>query len=939
MLGLKLRDEFLGSQMPGTAIALRRGDNTGAAQQAPDYILSITYPTADVQSGLRAVSKSRPQRPVVLMGDRGRGKSHIMAVMHHAVQSPEQVEMWASDWGTRLGVVLLRELSLERGFVAISEPVHNHEYPLLWNLLFERHPKGDYYRGRFESLKQPYPPRSLLEGMFEDRPTVLILDEFQKWFDGLSDEPGATGRKWRGWASNFIQNLSEIAQDRPEILILVISVLNNSTEAFRQVHRNDPVVIDFRGPTAKQDRQRLVLHRLFANRGNIPLGDIKQLVAVYGGERFRLRFSHLSGAERSRIADEAIQCWPFSPELVELLEDQILMAAAAQETRDLIRILAHVYRARGESTPLITPADFFVDEDSCGVQSLLDSITTVGAQEKLREVAQNNLKIIFECGRSIPHARELVTSLWMRSMSPGRTLGGTRQELQLDITRQSPVDDNAFQAELNSLIENSKNIHGEESPEGRLHFELGENPRSLVRATARNDKLWQAGTVVPSAGQMTYPGKDVEHIRNTLKHILVPEGRPPVSKVIVLGPKWNEDPWAEVDEADRPTRWDRSVLLVMPEPLAISGTGHIAGLGDWLVRHVTSRRNTVRFLMLASEAKGIFGDEELRHLARCSYLTSVAWVSDAKYRALKGGFDTLMRDGLKGRFDRFAVLKRWDYPNPENCQFYWERVGAQGGEIPGKVEESIHRNLFDPAEFQELVKAYAKDSAIVGDLLNELAEPPGKRDKDAMVYLGDTQIYEEILKVTANGVVVLNVDGTWILKQPGHNAEEALRFIQGKAFRSGQDMHRVQLALPGAVGGSTVTGPGAGTGIAVPQPKGIGQAGTPPGGLFGGSGPAGAGVILGPDGPGGTAVVTPTGGQQVTPTVPVTRAQSVPDPQIGVNLCGWFERWGLHDGATLKSAKVEFKDLTVQQVKQILQRFPSAFKAYLEVTYDEEAQP
>ena len=34
MLNLKLRDEVLGSQMPGTAIALRRKDNTGVQQAA-----------------------------------------------------------------------------------------------------------------------------------------------------------------------------------------------------------------------------------------------------------------------------------------------------------------------------------------------------------------------------------------------------------------------------------------------------------------------------------------------------------------------------------------------------------------------------------------------------------------------------------------------------------------------------------------------------------------------------------------------------------------------------------------------------------------------------------------------------------------------------------------------------------------------------------------
>ena len=47
MLNLRLRDEFLGAHMPGTAIALRRTDKTGAAEQGPEQILGITYPTLD----------------------------------------------------------------------------------------------------------------------------------------------------------------------------------------------------------------------------------------------------------------------------------------------------------------------------------------------------------------------------------------------------------------------------------------------------------------------------------------------------------------------------------------------------------------------------------------------------------------------------------------------------------------------------------------------------------------------------------------------------------------------------------------------------------------------------------------------------------------------------------------------------------------------------
>ncbi|MBE0582881.1 MAG: DUF499 domain-containing protein, partial [Desulfofustis sp.] len=184
MLGLKLRDEFLGAHMPGTAIALRTSDNQGAAQKSPDHILSITYPTADVHTALKAISAKNTGRPIVLMGDRGRGKSHIMAVMHHAIQSPDVVESWLQDWGNKAGSDELKNAELLKGYVPISEPVHNHEYPLLWDLLFDRHPKGQYYRGQFESMTQPFPPRTLLEKMFEDQPTCLILDEFQTWYMG-----------------------------------------------------------------------------------------------------------------------------------------------------------------------------------------------------------------------------------------------------------------------------------------------------------------------------------------------------------------------------------------------------------------------------------------------------------------------------------------------------------------------------------------------------------------------------------------------------------------------------------------------------------------------------------------------------------------------------------------------------------------------------------
>jgi len=924
MFDLKLRGEFLGAHMPGTAISLRTSDNQGAAQKNSDYILSITYPTADIQTALKAIGVNRSGCPIILMGGRGRGKSHIMAVMHHAIQSPDIVEEWLHGWGAKLDDSGMKTFKMIEGFVSISEPVHNYEYPLLWDLLFDRHPKGEYYRGKFEQMSQSYPPRTLLEEMFEDCPTCLILDEFQTWFTGLPDEDPKTGFKLRPWAFNFIQNLSEIAKDRPEILIFVISVLNNQNDAFEQVHRQGPVMIDFRGNTAKQDRKRLLLHRLFENRENIPDSDIRSTADIYASERFRLLHPNKSDAEKEQIRQEVFECWPFSPELLELLDDHILLSQAAQETRDMIRILAQVYRSRGDNTPIITPADFYVDGDSDEVQTLIDSIAVQADQEKLIEIAQRNLETVRDTGVNIPDARELVSAIWMRSMSPGKNVGGTPAALHLDITRQQVIDDNAFQAEITLLVENSVNIHGDGGIGGAFWFGLNENPRSKVRAFAKNDKLWQAGAATVS-GQIVHPGKDIDHIRKTLRYILNPENQQATSRVIVLGRNWKDDPWSEVDEADRPDKWNQPVLLVIPEQIEGGNANINACLGAWLVKHVSGRRNTARFLLLASGAKGLYNDEELTCTARCSYLCSPdAWGGgDATYKELHKDFNNPLRENLKKRFGRFAILQKWDFQNPENCAFHIEKISKQGGDIPGAVDGKIRSDLFDQTDFKKFVLQRAKDSDFIGSVMDDLTNPPPPNTDEAIPFLGETKAYERILDIAAQGDIVLNVGGEWIGRRAEDTSEEdALRHIRLKAFRTGPEMRQIQLGLNGVVGGSTIA-PGAQTVTPVqPISRGGSQTGgtTPAGGSDGHTGNAGVGGI----------------GEV---RVGMTQTKRSDELATGINLSGYFERWGIASTQKIDSAKIDFSELTAQQIKQILQRIPSNIKAKLEITYkggDEE---
>ena len=140
----------------------------------------------------------------------------------------------------------------------------------------------------------------------------------------------------------------------PDLLVLVVSVRDGETEAYQQIHRVNPRQIDFKGPNARRDRLRLLLHRLFDNRMQVADAQITAAIESHVSEYLRL--ARVAPAEQERLHKEFVEAWPFAPHLMTLLEDQVLVATQAQETRDLMRILADVFKSRGAASPIITAA-------------------------------------------------------------------------------------------------------------------------------------------------------------------------------------------------------------------------------------------------------------------------------------------------------------------------------------------------------------------------------------------------------------------------------------------------------------------------------------------------------------------------------------------------------------------------------------------------------
>lgn len=777
---LLLREEFRGKRLKGTTIDFVNSSHTGALERPAEDFLNITYPSNDL---IRLIEATGPgqSHPVVLLGERGQGKSHLMAALYHVMKNSKEALDWLERWSSLLANPHIQTLRLRSNLHIIAESLHHQEYKFLWDLLFEKHPQGQYIKGKWEGMgdkKPTVPSYNLLVEMFQAQPSVLILDEFQTWYDGLTN---TKQYPWRNWAFNFIQLLSEISEKNPNILVLVVSIRNGDSEAYQQIHRINPVLLDFKGPYAKRDRQRLLLHRLFENRSQMPLCYIQKAVSPHLQEYFRL--FNISSAEQDRHRAEFYETWPYAPHLLQLLEDQILTATYAQETRDMIRILADLFKQHVKTPCIITAADFRLVEDRSGVASLLDSVSSE-YHRKLRDKAQRNLQAVEEaCGKSSPHAEQIIGALWLRSLDyENRLAGADALTLQIDITKEKAIDDNAFQDELNTIVDNSYNIHLLSS---RYVFQQEENPQTKLKAFARNDKLFQDGS-------------DIQELAKEIRYVI--SGAEELAKryrVVVLAKAWFTSPWAEVSLEDCPDRWDSRIPVVVipefPENLAES-------TGIWLKQHVSKKRNSIRFLF--PDHGSVYYDKDLITLTRM-VLKAQEWKNqDKEYANLHKKFQKELSDKIKHLFTQFAVLKKWNFFEPAKCEFHLHPHRDTRKPILFAMEEIINRDLFIPEEFEALVNAFAERSDSVGKLLSELQEPR-TGNQECIPWLGEVEFKEKVLYLCAEGAIALNLRGMELLQiKPGESPEEAWSRMKGK-LGTGKHLEETIILKPKPLGSTS----------------------------------------------------------------------------------------------------------------------------------------
>ena len=330
----------------------------------------------------------------------------------------------------------------------------------------------------------------------------------------------------------------------------------------------------------------------------------------------------------------------------------------------------------------------------------------------------------------------------------------------------------------------------------------------------------------------------------------------------------------------------------------------------------------MRFVVPRHETTNAFYDRDLIVLARAE-MKAQEWSSQSpEYRKLHSKYQNELRDILKRRFNRFAVMKYWNFASPEQCEFHVEQLRETGSKIPTAITEALVSDLFVPEDFYELVQNAASENSSIGKLLRELQEPrPSGRE--CIPWLGEPDMKERILRACARGKISIDLRGLEYLQ--AHAAEDedtAWKRLRSKLSYTGRQLDEIMLLLPSAVPSSGGTAP--------PEPalptSGGGQNGPD---IFGG------GSIPPTNNPQSGGSVPENGQGQIFEGERGTQKESFSAPATSpLNLIGKLEGWGIGPATPVSSIQLSATNATGAQIKELLKKLPDGMTFDLSLDKD-----
>ncbi len=868
MLGLQLRPEFASTTISGTAVSLDSKYSESFVNLPTIKALDVTYPSIDLIQALEACFGLDNTRYLVIMGERGQGKSHIMGVIHHAFKDPKTFMAWLDAWKGRIPFSFkINEPS--SNFLALTVALHEQGYEFLWDPIFQHHPEGQRLKGKWEAKRDtmPLPSKPDLIEALKIKPVVLILDEYQTWYQNL------TG-KAENWAFNFIQILSEIAKEYPELLKLVVSVRDGDAEAYKQLHRLNPMLVNFQSAASRQDRHKLIVHRIFENRSQISAEQIKGKIDIYFNEWCRLL--QKDGSEKVALLSQAVEMWPFSPDLINVMEEQILLSLNAQGTRDLIQVLVYLYKSAGENESIITPAHFGLSEDSNLELDRL--ITAIGTKHtgQLAKIAFKNVEVVRQnLKENCPiFTDRALASLYIRSLNMSKAKGVSREQIQADVSVSIKIDDNQFKDQWAQIFENSYNVH---EKLGKYFFDIPENARTKVLVHARNPKHFENGQDFEQILKITewaYSAKNN-----------VDKGR---FRYCILGKNWRAQPFLESQfKGKNPTEIGDGQACYVFIPEALEGGSLKQAIGKFVTTFVPNYKNLIRFVI---PLRNVFEDNAILLNARALHFADSWKEQESEYSRLKDFYQAELQKEIARNFTKVLIISQWDHENFNNISFESIEITGQASTMFAEIDEKIEQDHFSIDDFKSLILDAVQSKNIERQKLSSLRriiEEPRPFPKAVIPWTRPSHIFEVIVSGVMNGEYAIQTNSGTVQLTNGKSSTQIRNELPAPQWNRWDSLHVID-----------VSNEHGGTGIPLPpdQPK---------------SPTENSGGKVG-------EVFVPTSGSGSAPSVS-TLMRDLGYGRGPLQVLDQLERWGVSKETKLHDVSIVFTSLSGEQLRKLIE--------------------
>ncbi|ALG81906.1 ATPase AAA [Halanaeroarchaeum sulfurireducens] len=432
-------------------------DDRESPEQNAQRILEITYPTETLTTIIKNTARTLngddefTEGGQIIGGGYGSGKSHIELVIYHLFNSPSIGQDWLDQQGIEATLpdstraAALQMFNLDTEYNLLSEAVADHLGIETW--------EGD------TRLPTVHQIRDTLEGV----PTLVLLDEFERWF-GMADRA-----EYREDNKAFLQNLLEAAGRDDTQLSVFLSLLYENDDVQAVAQRTNPFTYDL--SSRRDEKIDFLLHRLVGSVDDPPgIGDLaKEYTNVYRqNDQIQLE-------DYQHFQDRIERYYPFHPMALDLLMEKYSEQRISSDARGLLKFLTQILADTYSNVDLILTGDIDVFDYADRFQYIDNEL--VGKYINDYHRLQNSDDSFDE------YIEELINIVLLHSLARAGEEGANKRQILMGTMRKGINAHRIIQTFREDVYGHAWHIH---RINGEYAFDTDENPAARIEKKARD---------------------------------------------------------------------------------------------------------------------------------------------------------------------------------------------------------------------------------------------------------------------------------------------------------------------------------------------------------------------------------------------------------------------------------------------------------------------